>query len=147
MFRDRRGVASFEFCIIATVLLGLMLAAFDFGNFAQQEVALHQALRSGGEFARFFPTKPGADGAGGAPCTDATVRCTVLNALPSGSTLSSLTMACSCAGTAVSCTAPGTCSPPFLMTLQASMPAVTVMSSLWTGGTLTNQASYEVRIQ
>jgi hypothetical protein len=147
MFRDRRGAAAFEFCIIASVLLGLMLAAFDFGNFAQQQVALHQALRSGGEFARFFPTKPGANGAGAAPCTDTTVRCTVLNALPSGWTLSTLSMACTCAGTSVSCTSPGTCSPPFLMTIQASMPSIAVMTWLWTGGAITNQASYEVRIQ
>jgi Flp pilus assembly protein TadG len=147
MLRDQRGVASLEFCVIAMVLFGIMLAVFDFGNVEQRQIALHQALRSGGEFARFFPTTPGANGAGSAPCSGQSVRCAVLNALPSSMSLSSLTIACTCAGANVSCGSPGTCNPPFLVKISAAMSPISIMTPLWTGGAFTNQGSYEVRIQ
>ena len=152
MLRDQRGVATLEFVVIAMVLFAIMFAAFDFANLAQRQIALQGALRSGGEFARYFPTSPGANGGGSPPCTETagtprTVRCAVLNALPSGFTLTGLTMSCTCAGVAVACTAPGTCTPPFLMKLQASLPSVSIMTPLWTGGAVTQSGSYEVRIQ
>src|SRR4051794_2502529 len=93
--RDRRGVAALEFTIIATLMLTMMLAAFDFGNAAQQQVQLQQVVRAGGAYAARYPTD--ASGIQGA----------VTAALPAGWTLTappSVTCGCLPAGGGLSTT-------------------------------------------
>jgi Flp pilus assembly protein TadG len=136
--RDRRGVASWEFLLIASALFTLLLALAGFGDVTQRGIAIHTAVKAGGEYARFFPT----DQTG--------IQNAVTGALPSGWALSATpTVTCSCAGVATSCKgiATGTtCNAPFLVKISASMPASTVTTLLWSGS-FNNSASYEVRIQ
>src|SRR6266403_3991267 len=83
--RDRRGAAALEFMLIASALFTLLLAVAGFGDITQRQVAIHSAVRAGGEYARFFPT----DGTG--------IQNAVTNALPSGWTLTGApTVTCSC---------------------------------------------------
>ena len=136
--RDQRGVAAFEFILIAFVLITVLFAAAGFGNVAQRQIALQTAVRAGGEYARFFPT----DTTG--------IENAVTNALPSGLTLSATpTVTCSCNGTKTSCSAIATgttCNVPFLVTISASMAASSIITPLWSHS-FNNSASYEVRIQ
>ena len=136
--RDQRGVAALEFMLIALGLLTLIFAVWGFGDVTQRQVALHSAVRAGGEYARFFPT----DTTG--------IQNAVTNALPSGLTLSATpTVTCSCNGTTTSCSgiATGTtCTAPFLIKISGSMPASSITTPLWSHS-FNNSALYEVRIQ
>src|SRR5690242_2611612 len=87
---DQDGVSALEFSIIATFMIALMFGAFDIGNAAQQQIALQEAVRSGGEFARFFPTNQTG------------IQNAVLNALPGGWTITggNPTVSCTCNGVA-----------------------------------------------
>jgi len=136
--RDRRGAAALEFMLIASALFTLLLAVAGFGDVTQRQIAIHSAVRAGGEYARFFPT----DSTG--------IQNAVTNALPSGWTLSATpTVTCSCAGVVTPCSgiATGTtCNPPFRVKVSASMPA-SAIATLYTSGSFNNSASHEVRIQ
>ena len=136
--RDQRGTASLEFMLIAFALFTLLLAVAGFGDVTQRQIAIQSAVRAGGEYARFFPT----DQTG--------IQNAVMNALPSGWTLSGApTVTCSCAGATTSCSgiATGTtCNPPFLVKVSASMPSSSIITPLWSGS-FNNSASYEVRVQ
>ena len=85
---DRRGVAAIEFAMIGSLTAILVLGAYDFGNAAQQQIQLQEAVRSGGAYAMNHAT----DVAG--------IQGVVTNALPSGWTLTNpggvATVACSC---------------------------------------------------
>jgi Flp pilus assembly protein TadG len=134
--RDQRGVSALEFSIIATFMVTLMLGAFDFGNAAQQQIALQEAVRTGGEFARFFPTNQTG------------IQNAVLNALPSGWTVTGgvPSVSCTCSGATVTCTNPGTCAPPFLITITASR-AYTALTPVFAAAIPSNTATYVTRIQ
>lgn len=54
--RDERGIASVEFAVVASIVLTLLLAAYDIGNVVLQSSQLSQAVRAGAEFAISFPT-------------------------------------------------------------------------------------------
>ena len=111
---DRRGVSAIEFAIIAPVALMLMLGAYDLGNAAQQQIALQEAVRTGGQYVlRTPPTSSTALTA---------VQTAVTGALPSGWTLSSApSVGCSCNGVSYSCTSlPSPCGSPFLVTIAAT---------------------------
>src|SRR5690348_2191289 len=72
---DRRGVSAIEFAIIASVTVTLMVGAYDLGDAAQRQIALQEAVRSGGAYAATNPTDlPG-------------IRNVVTNALPAGYSL------------------------------------------------------------
>src|SRR3954468_7382962 len=73
--RDQRGVSAIEFAMIAPIILMLMLGAYDIGNAVKRQIALQEAVRSGGEYAVHFPTNPTA------------VKAAVMSALPAGWTL------------------------------------------------------------
>jgi Flp pilus assembly protein TadG len=116
---DRRGVSAIEFAVIASVIVTLMFGAFDLGNAAQQQIALQEAVRTGGQYAIHFPTNP----------TD--IQKAVTNALPSGWTLSNANgvpvVTCSCLenGTTTTYTdcsnPPSNCTSPMLVTISAQM--------------------------
>src|SRR6202051_2231434 len=55
---DRRAVSAIEFAMIAPIVVMLMLGAYDLGNAAQQQIALQEAVRTGGQYAIHFPTTP-----------------------------------------------------------------------------------------
>jgi hypothetical protein len=86
--RDQRGVSALEFAIMAPITLTLMLGAYDFGNAAQQQIDLQEAVRSGGAYALNHPT----DVSG--------IQSIVQNSLPTGWTLTNTggvaAVACSC---------------------------------------------------
>jgi Flp pilus assembly protein TadG len=112
-WRDRRAVSAIEFAMIAPIIVMLMLGAYDLGNAAQQQIALQQAVRTGGQYAMHFPTylKP--------------LQSVVQDALPTGLTLKAPPVAtCSCGGVGYDCsTPPLTCTPPMpmLVTITAQM--------------------------
>ena len=85
---DRRGVAAIEFAMIGSLAAVLVLGAYDFGNAAQQQIQLQEAVRSGGAYAMNHAT----DVSG--------IQSVVTSALPSGWTLTNTggvaTVACSC---------------------------------------------------
>jgi Flp pilus assembly protein TadG len=54
--RDRRGAAAVEFAFIAPAMVAVMFGAYDFGNAAQQQIQLQQAVRAGGAYAISRPT-------------------------------------------------------------------------------------------
>jgi Flp pilus assembly protein TadG len=136
--RDRRGTAALEFMLIALALFTLLLAVAGFGDITQRQIALQEAVRAGGEYARSFPT----DQTG--------IQNAVTQALPSGWTLSGTpAVTCSCSGAPTLCSgiATGTtCNSPFLVVVSASMPASAIRTPFWSGS-FNNSASYEVRIQ
>jgi Flp pilus assembly protein TadG len=136
--RDQRGTAALEFMLIALALFTMLFAVAGFGDVTQRQIAMQSAVRSGGEYARFFPT----DQTG--------IQNAVTNALPSGWTLSGPPIVtCSCAGATTSCSgiATGTtCNPPFLVRVSANMPPSAITTPLWSGS-FNNSASYEVRVQ
>ena len=139
--RDRKGVAAVEFSIIGLLMVTLMLAAYDFGNAAQQQVQLQQAVRAGGAYAAAYPTDP--TGIAGA----------VSNALPSGWTLSSSpAVACKCldsstgATSSTPCTAPNCTTDAKIITITATMPYVSI-STLFSGVIPSNTAAYVYRCQ
>jgi Flp pilus assembly protein TadG len=135
---DRRGVAALEFSIIGLLMVTFMLAAYDLGNAAQQQVALQQAVRTGGQYALSYPTNPTG------------VRTAVLRALPASWTLSDPggvpSVTCTCAGATVSCSSPGNCTPPFLVTITATMP-YQALTPLFAAAIPFNRATYVTRIQ
>ncbi|MDR3531989.1 MAG: pilus assembly protein [Rhodopila sp.] len=73
---DRRGVSAVEFAIMASVMVMLMLGAYDLGNAAQEQIALQAAVQAGGSYALRYPTNPSS------------VQNAVTAALPAGWTLS-----------------------------------------------------------
>jgi Flp pilus assembly protein TadG len=153
--RDRRGVSAIEFAIIAPIAATVMLAAFDLGNAAQQQIALREAVRTGGQYAIHFPTNP------------SDIRAAVTSALPSGWTLSNpggvpvvtcqcgtygtysgvpvVTCQCGTYGTYNDCSAPpATCTDPMLLTVTATM-AYTALEPWVTTAIPNLSASYVVR--
>ncbi|WP_458197216.1 TadE/TadG family type IV pilus assembly protein [Bradyrhizobium sp. UFLA05-153] len=137
--RDQRGAAALEFIIVAVfVLVPLLFAVVEVGDVTQRQTAIQSAVRAGGEYARFFPTDSNG------------IQNTVTNALPSGLSLSGTpTVACSCAGTATSCSAIATgttCNTPFLIQISASMPASSIITPWWSQS-FSNRVSYEVRVK
>lgn len=115
--RDQRGVAAVEFAIIGLFMITLMLAAYDFGNAAQQQVELQQAVRAGGAYAAAYPTDPTG------------IANAVKNTLPIGWKLSSApSVVCQClnsstgATSATVCTAPSCTTDAKIITITATMP-------------------------
>ena len=113
--RDRRGVSAIEFAMIAPIAGFAMLGALDLGNAAQQQIALREAVRTGGQYAIHFPTNPTA------------VQAAVTSALPAGWTLTDpggvpiVTCSCGTYGTYNDCSAPpATCTTPMLVTITAT---------------------------
>jgi Flp pilus assembly pilin Flp len=141
LWTDRRGVSAVEFAIIASVMVTLMLGAFDFGNAAQEQIALQAAVRAGGEYALHFPTNPAA------------VQTVVTSALPTGWQLSNPggqpIVTCSCGGVSgtFDCSAPpATCAPPMLVSITATMPYV-ALSPLFGAAIPSNTANYVARFK
>lgn len=137
--RDRRGVSALEFAVIAPVMVTVMLAAFDFGNAAQQQIALQEAVRSGAAYAQYFPTdKVGIRGA-------------VTGAMPDGWSLSDVpVVSCTCnGGAAFSCdNPPANCPPPLMLTISATMPYTPISALFPTlNGSSVITANYVVRVQ
>jgi Flp pilus assembly protein TadG len=137
--RDQRGVSAIEFAIIAPIAATVMLAAFDLGNAAQQQIALREAVRTGGQYAIHFPTNP------------SDIQAAVTSALPSGWTLSNpggvpvVTCQCGTYGTYNDCSAPpATCTDPMLLTITATMAYAALEP--WVTTAIPNlSASYVVR--
>jgi Flp pilus assembly protein TadG len=109
-------VSAIEFAIIASITVSLLFGAYDLGNAAQQQIALQEAVRTGGQYAIHFPTNPGA------------VQTAVIGALPAGWTLSNpggvpvVTCSCGTAGAYADCAnPPSTCTAPMLVTINAQM--------------------------
>jgi Flp pilus assembly protein TadG len=141
--RDRAGVSAVEFAIVASIMVALVLAAFDFGNAAQTQIRLQQAVRAAGAYAVTCPT----DTAG--------IQTAVTNALPSGWALSSAPgVTCSClnpgtnATSATVCTAPNCVAPADakIIKITATMP-YTGLASPFFSALASNTASYVVRYQ
>jgi Flp pilus assembly protein TadG len=59
LLRDRRGSAALEFGLVATMVLALLLFAFDVGLSMLQYAQLNVAVRAGGQYAMTFPTDDG----------------------------------------------------------------------------------------
>ena len=135
--RDQRGVAALEFVVIGGIMVTVMLAAYDFGNAAQEQIALQQAVKAGAQYAQYFPAATSND-----------IQNEVTSALPNGWTLSSApAVACSCNGTAYTCgSPPSSCPLPVTVAVTATM-SYTSLTSLFAGAIPNNTASYEVRIQ
>lgn len=147
IWRDRRGVAALEFSVIALFMVTLMLAAYDLGNAAQEQIQLQQAVRAGGQYAMSFPT----DTAG--------IQSAVTNALPNGWNLSSApAIACYCLNPGTGGTsALGSCSATSLQTctganigkmvsITATMP-YTSLTVLFANAIPNNTATYVARFQ
>lgn len=137
LMRDQRGVAALEFAVIGGLMVTLMLGAFDFGNAAQEQIALQQAVRSGGEYAVNFPAAP-------ASAIQTAVSTAVANA---GLTLSAApSVACSCDGAEYACgSPPSNCPAPVDVAVSATAPFVSVGAIPI--GISSNTANYVVRIR
>jgi Flp pilus assembly protein TadG len=136
--RDRRGVAALEFAVIGLVMVTVMLAAWDFGNAAQEQIALQQAVRAGAAYVQNYPAATKGD-----------IQTAVTNAVTNeGLTLSGApSVTCSCKGAAYTCgTPPAACAPPVTVIISATT-TYTPITSLFAGVIPNNNASYEVRIQ
>lgn len=135
--KDRRGVAALEFAVIGLMMVTFLLAAYDFGNAAQQQIALQQAVKAGGEYALNYPT-----------ATSGGIQAAVTNALPDGwALIGAPSVTCSCNGTAYTCgSPPASCPPPVTVTISAQM-SYTSITPLFAGVIRNNKASYEVRIK
>ena len=103
----------------------LMLGAYDIGNAVQRQIALQEAVRSGGEYAVHFPTNPTA------------VKAAVMSALPAGWTLTNPggvpVVTCSCTNangttTSFDCTTTPPCGAPMMVSITATMAYTTVTS-------------------
>jgi Flp pilus assembly protein TadG len=136
LWRDRRGVSALEFSVIGLVMVTLMLAAYDIGNAAQEQIALQQAVRAGAAYAQYFPTDLNG------------IQNAVTNALPAGWALNNApTVSCSCNGAGYVCNQPpANCPSPVLVTISATMP-YSPISALFANIIPNNTASYVVRIQ
>lgn len=135
--RDRRGVAALEFAVIGGIMVTLALGAFDFGNAAQQQIALQQALRSGGEYARDFPAASASTIQAVVSSAASTARL-ALRATP--------TVACSCNGTGYTCgSPPSSCPSPVTVSIGAAASPLSIgpLAALIPNIT----ANYVVRIQ
>jgi Flp pilus assembly protein TadG len=148
--RDRRGVSAIEFAVIAPIMATLMLGAYDFGNAAQQQIDLQEAVRAGGAYALNHPT----DVSG--------IQTIVTNSLPNGWTLTNqgavAAVACSClnptngATTALAgCTATNlaNCTAPnagIMVSITATM-AYTAIDRLFAAAIPNNSATYVTRVQ
>jgi len=148
--RDRRGVSAIEFAIIASVMVTLLLGAYDLGNAAMRQIQLQQAVRLGGVYAMNRPT-------------DITgIRTAVASVLPAGWTLTNpggvAAVACSCldpgaGGTTAlagctaadfdTCTAPNTAT---MISLTATM-AYTTLTPLFAAAIPSNTATYVTRFR
>ena len=88
LLRARGGVSTIEFCCIGLLTVTTVLAAYDLGNAAHEQIRLQEAVRLAGAYASRWPT----DVAG--------IRAAVTAALPSGWTLTDpggvAAIACSC---------------------------------------------------
>src|ERR1044071_8605706 len=56
LIKDRRGVAAFEFTIIAGTLITLLVATFDFALVATQQIAMQGAIKSAGAYLQYYPS-------------------------------------------------------------------------------------------
>lgn len=140
-FYDRRGVSAIEFAIIASIMVSLMFGAYDLGNAAQQQIALQEAVRTGGQYAIHFPTNP------------SDVQSAVKSALPTGWKLSTsdgnpvVTCSCGTAGTYSDCSAPpSNCTVPMLVTINAQM-AYTALTPVGAALPKIFSATYVTRFQ
>jgi Flp pilus assembly protein TadG len=142
--RDRRGVSAVEFAMIAPIAATIMLGAFDLGNAAQQQIALQEAVRTGGQYAIHFPTNPTG------------VKSAVTSALPTGWTLTNpggvpvVTCSCNVNGTTTpysDCsTPPANCTSPMLAIITATK-AYTAIEPLVAAAIPSLTATYAVRFQ
>lgn len=91
---DNRGIAAVEFAVVAPVLLLLLLATFDIGNYMQTSIRLERAARAGAQHAM-------ADSA-----DMLAIRDRVIAAWPELTTadVPLPTLACECLATVVVCT-------------------------------------------
>lgn len=138
---DRRGVSAIEFAMVAPVAVTAMLAAFDLGNAAQQQIALQEAVRTGGQYAVNFPTNPSA------------VQTAVVSALPSGWALSNpggvpvVTCSCGTYGNYSDCSSPpSTCTSPMTVTITATK-SYSALEPWVTAAIPSLTASYVTRFQ
>jgi Flp pilus assembly protein TadG len=53
--RDRKGVSTLEFGLVAPVLILVLLGVFDLGNALQQSIRLESAARAGAQYAFAYP--------------------------------------------------------------------------------------------
>ena len=138
---DQSGVSAIEFAIIGSCTIALISGAYDLGNAAQQQIALQEAVRTGGQYAVHFPTNPSA------------IQSAVKSALPTGWNLSTsngnpvVTCSCGVAGAYDDCAnPPSTCTSPMLVTITAQM-AYTALTPI--GAVLPSNltATYVTRFQ
>jgi hypothetical protein len=147
---DRRGVSAIEFAIIASIMVTLLLGAYDLGNAAMRQIQLQQAVRLGGAYAMDRPT-------------DVTgIRTAVASVLPTGWVLTNpggvAAVTCSCldpsaGGTAAlagctaadfdTCTAPNTAT---IISITATM-AYTTLTPLFAAAIPNNTATYVTRFR
>lgn len=147
LLADQRGVTALEFTLIATVLFALLLAVASFGDVIQKEIALQEAVRAGGEYARNHFTPVGKT-----PIAES-IASAVTSALPTGSQTPTVTLACSCNNGALGSTCDGiaagttSCSSPLLVKLTATMPTALQINAIVWSGSIPYGASYEVRVK
>jgi Flp pilus assembly protein TadG len=138
-WRDRKGVSALEFSLVASMMITLMLGAFDFGNAAQQNIQLQEAVRAGGAYALQFPTNVTG------------IQSAVRGAMPRGWTLSSApSVVCECQGSSGGITTT-TCATPSCAAGSAKLVKITATmpysALLFTGALTNNTANYVVRYQ
>jgi Flp pilus assembly protein TadG len=80
---DHRGTAALEFALVASIVVTLLLAAFDIGIAMLQYAKLNAAVRAGGQYAITFPTDTSGIEA-------------AVNAVLPGSMQASVTIGCEC---------------------------------------------------
>jgi Flp pilus assembly protein TadG len=142
--RDRRGVSAIEFAAIAPIMIMLVLGAYDFGNAAQEQSALQQAVADAGAYALSHPT----DFSGittavttAFPSSTANLGCSCMN--PSTGIVASTQFTCTVPNLTTYCTGSNTGK---LIYITATAP-YTHIGSLFSSAITSNAAEYVVRFQ
>jgi Flp pilus assembly protein TadG len=141
---DRSGVSAIEFAIIAPIMLTLMLGAYDFGNAAQEQSALQQAVADAGAYAMSNPTNfSGMTTAvtNAFPSSIPSLQCGCIN--PSTGVIVFSQFSCTVTNITAKCTAPNTGK---LIYITATAP-YTPIGSMFSNAISNSTAEYVVRFQ
>jgi Flp pilus assembly protein TadG len=137
-------VSAIEFAIIAPIMLTLMLGAYDFGNAAQEQSALQQAVADAGAYAMSNPTNfTGMTTAvtNAFPSATPSLQCGCIN--PSTGVIVSSQFLCTVANITANCTGHNTGK---LIYIAATAP-YTHVGSMFSSAIANNAAKYVVRFQ
>ena len=140
--RDGRGIASIEFAIIMSAIVGIVLATYDLGGYVLQQMKLAEAVYVGGQDVISYP--PTDVNNSNDPNTQ-NLMTAIQNALPPTWILGAditvtLTPSCGCGGTAL------TADRGVTITLQRNYALLLIPGVSFPGLTSTT-ATYYARIQ